>query len=289
MDCPLYHAKFSCESNNLAIVTGAREKTRTSTTVKSLVPETSASTIPPPGQVSIAADIRAPPPCQRRAPRRFHTGLLTWRAVLMRQQAHEKQRNRCAHRAPVLAAKAAARRQPRLEGGASLRPAERGLDASPPQAGPAGRRPRPAIRGTAALHAARFRAIAGRAGAGRLPSKWIPLQMATESPAFPRPTMPSLRSAAAARERILILDGAMGTQIQGLGLGEDDFRGHAPSRLRPPPAGQQRPPDPDPAARRSRRSTTATPSPAPTSSRPTPSPPPRSPRPTTACRRWSTS
>ena len=33
---------------------GAREKTRTSTTVKSLVPETSASTIPPPGQVSNA-------------------------------------------------------------------------------------------------------------------------------------------------------------------------------------------------------------------------------------------
>ncbi|MVA25720.1 methionine synthase [Agrobacterium vitis] len=29
----------------------------------------------------------------------------------------------------------------------------------------------------------------------------------------------------AARERILILDGAMGTEIQGLGLGEDDFRG----------------------------------------------------------------
>ena len=32
--------------------------------------------------------------------------------------------------------------------------------------------------------------------------------------------------ASAARERILILDGAMGTQIQGLGLGEDDFTGH---------------------------------------------------------------
>jgi 5-methyltetrahydrofolate--homocysteine methyltransferase len=32
--------------------------------------------------------------------------------------------------------------------------------------------------------------------------------------------------AAAGRERILILDGAMGTQIQGLGLGESDFRGH---------------------------------------------------------------
>jgi 5-methyltetrahydrofolate--homocysteine methyltransferase len=30
----------------------------------------------------------------------------------------------------------------------------------------------------------------------------------------------------AARERILILDGAMGTQIQGLGLDEDDFRGN---------------------------------------------------------------
>ncbi|CUH63697.1 Methionine synthase [Thalassovita gelatinovora] len=31
---------------------------------------------------------------------------------------------------------------------------------------------------------------------------------------------------AAAKERILILDGAMGTQIQKLGLGEDDFTGH---------------------------------------------------------------
>jgi 5-methyltetrahydrofolate--homocysteine methyltransferase len=30
---------------------------------------------------------------------------------------------------------------------------------------------------------------------------------------------------AAARERILILDGAMGTQIQGLGFGEGHFRG----------------------------------------------------------------
>ncbi|MFO1106178.1 MAG: methionine synthase [Amaricoccus sp.] len=32
--------------------------------------------------------------------------------------------------------------------------------------------------------------------------------------------------AAAARERILVLDGAMGTQIQGLGFDEDHFRGH---------------------------------------------------------------
>lgn len=31
---------------------------------------------------------------------------------------------------------------------------------------------------------------------------------------------------AAARDRILVLDGAMGTQIQGLGLTEDDFTGH---------------------------------------------------------------
>ena len=52
----------------------------------------------------------------------------------------------------------------------------------------------------------------------------------------------------AARERILILDGAMGTQIQGLGFDEDHFRGERVRRLRLPPAGQQRPPDPDPAA-----------------------------------------
>ena len=38
------------------------------------------------------------------------------------------------------------------------------------------------------------------------------------------PVFEALR--AAARERILILDGAMGTQIQQLGLKEDDFRGH---------------------------------------------------------------
>ena len=35
---------------------------------------------------------------------------------------------------------------------------------------------------------------------------------------------------AAARERILILDGAMGTQIQGLGFGEDDFTGQGACR-----------------------------------------------------------
>ena len=60
-------------------------------------------------------------------------------------------------------------------------------------------------------------------------------------------TSPLGALAAAARERILILDGAMGTQIQGLGLGEEEFRGARLLRLRLPPAGQQRPPDPDPA------------------------------------------
>ena len=34
--------------------------------------------------------------------------------------------------------------------------------------------------------------------------------------------------AAAARERVLVLDGAMGTQVQRLSLGEDDFIGHGP-------------------------------------------------------------
>lgn len=37
-------------------------------------------------------------------------------------------------------------------------------------------------------------------------------------------TLETLR--AAARERILVLDGAMGTQIQALGLDEDDYAGH---------------------------------------------------------------
>ena len=43
-------------------------------------------------------------------------------------------------------------------------------------------------------------------------------------PAVPSPSRQAL--AKLARERILILDGAMGTQIQGLGLSEDDFVGH---------------------------------------------------------------
>lgn len=40
----------------------------------------------------------------------------------------------------------------------------------------------------------------------------------------PSPTFAALEQAS--RERILILDGAMGTQIQGLGLAEEDYTGH---------------------------------------------------------------
>ena len=79
---------------------------------------------------------------------------------------------------------------------------------------------------------------------------------------------------AAARERILILDGAMGTQIQGLGFDEDAFPRRPLRRLRLPPAGQQRPADPDPAGGDRGDPLRTTPSPAPTSSRPTPSPRP---------------
>ena len=42
----------------------------------------------------------------------------------------------------------------------------------------------------------------------------------------PHPVRPPSALDAAARHRILILDGAMGTQIQGLGLSEEDFLGH---------------------------------------------------------------
>ena len=45
--------------------------------------------------------------------------------------------------------------------------------------------------------------------------------------AFSLPDSDSLaKLTAAARERILVLDGAMGTQIQGLGLAEEDYTGH---------------------------------------------------------------
>ena len=52
--------------------------------------------------------------------------------------------------------------------------------------------------------------------------------MATATPVFePARSETALEAlTVAARERILILDGAMGTQIQGLGFGEDEFTGH---------------------------------------------------------------
>ena len=53
----------------------------------------------------------------------------------------------------------------------------------------------------------------------------------------------------AARERILVLDGAMGTQIQGLGFDEADFRGERFRDCACRPAGQQRSADPHPARR----------------------------------------
>ena len=55
-----------------------------------------------------------------------------------------------------------------------------------------------------------------------------------------------------ASERILVLDGAMGTMIQALKLDEEDFRGARFEDHRPRSAGQQRSADPDPARRRSR-------------------------------------
>src|SRR5687768_7211078 len=66
----------------------------------------------------------------------------------------------------------------------------------------------------------------GRASAytGPTPQQREATGMAFETYPDPEATLAALR--AAARERILILDGAMGTQIQGLGLAEEDFRGH---------------------------------------------------------------
>ena len=80
--------------------------------------------------------------------------------------------------------------------------------------------------------------------------------------------------AAAARERILILDGAMGTQIQGLGFDENHFRGERFAGCDCHLQGNNdlltltQP-------RRSRPSISPMRWPAPTSSRPTPSPRPR--------------
>ena len=86
-------------------------------------------------------------------------------------------------------------------------------------------------------------------------------------------------------ERILIIDGAMGTMIQGYKLGESDYRGERFCELAYRHQGQQRPAGAEPSRRHS-RITTSTAPPVPTSSRPTPSTPPASPWPTT---RWKRS
>ena len=80
--------------------------------------------------------------------------------------------------------------------------------------------------------------------------------------------LPARSPAGLLRERILVLDGAMGTMIQRYRSQEADFRGDA---LRRPPAGparQQRPAVPHPAGRHPRRSTAPTSRPARTSSAP---------------------
>ena len=89
-----------------------------------------------------------------------------------------------------------------------------------------------------------------------------------------------------AGRRILILDGAMGTMIQGHGLQEADFRGELLARPSPGSQGQQRHPEPDP-ARRHRGHLPGLPGRrGPTSSPPTPSTARWWPRPITAPGTW---
>nr|BFE89666.1 hypothetical protein GCM10020185_02020 [Pseudomonas brassicacearum subsp. brassicacearum] len=93
----------------------------------------------------------------------------------------------------------------------------------------------------------------------------------------------------ALKERILILDGGMGTMIQSYKLEEQDYRG---KRFADWPSDVKGNNDllvlsrPDVIGAIEKKPTWM---PAPTSWRPTPSTPPRCPRPTTACRAWPTS
>ena len=82
-------------------------------------------------------------------------------------------------------------------------------------------------------------------------------------------------------ERIVVLDGAMGTAIQGRGLTEEDFRGERFAGHPTRPQGRQRPAEPHPAGRGGRTSIAATWRPARTSSRRTRSRRRRCRRPTT--------
>ena len=85
-------------------------------------------------------------------------------------------------------------------------------------------------------------------------------------------------------QRILVLDGAMGTMIQRYKLERGGLSRRALRRLRARPEGQQRSAVPDPAADHPGASTPSIWQPAPTSSKPTPSTPPRFRRPITT---WS--
>ena len=105
-----------------------------------------------------------------------------------------------------------------------------------------------------------------------------------------RPTpAPEALLARSRRERILVLDGAMGTMIQELQARRGGLSRRALRRLEPRGARQQRPAEPDAGRTRSATSISPISAPAPTSSRPTRSPRPRSRRPTTAWRRSPTS
>ena len=90
-------------------------------------------------------------------------------------------------------------------------------------------------------------------------------------------------------ERILVLDGAMGTRSRRSSSSEDDFRGERFRDCGRDLKGNNDLLDPHAARRDRATSTCAISAPARTSSRPTPSPAPRSRRPTTAWRRSSTS
>ena len=109
---------------------------------------------------------------------------------------------------------------------------------------------------------------------------WFP-DPALETPSSREGVLTALRNAAA--QRILMLDGAMGTQIQGLGLDETHFRGERFQSCDCQLQGnndlltltQPQAIEDDPFRLCAW--------PAPTFWRPTPSPRPRSPRPITAC------
>ena len=115
---------------------------------------------------------------------------------------------------------------------------------------------------------------------------WWPTRARSDLPVTTRRTVPTppRSSTELLRERILVLDGAMGTMIQGHQLDEADYRGERFAAYDRRPRGRQRPALADPARRHPRHPPAPTSTPAPTSSAPTPSTAPASPRPTTGSR-----